>query len=242
MRELDEGTWVREQTNTAMTDNNQVNIAKLFAAVHQLPLHPDRWKNWDSFIGIHHVNRLCERDTPILDAGACRDPNSPSAFLPSLTKLGFTNLHGCNLDETIDVVENGALYSHQNIEKTSYPDGHFGFIACLSTIEHGVDWRKYFQEMARLLRVHGFLFTSFDYWQNPIDTKGQRAFGAPIKIFTETEVMQMAIYAKSCGLSLVKRPTLKCRDRPVEWMGMSYTFMNLLMRKDDAEEGSLVQS
>lgn len=231
MRELDEFQWAREQTNTALSDSNQVNIAKLFAAVHQLPLHPDKWKNWDSFLAVHHVGRLVEKDEHVLDAGACRDPSSPSAFLPSLHKLGFSHLHGCNLDEVADVREGGAFYTHQNIEKTNYPAGYFKFVACLSTIEHGVDWRKYFAEMGRVLQPGGCLFTSFDYWHVPVDTKGQTAFGAPIKIFTANEVMQMAIFAKDCGLNLVKRPILDCKERPVEWMGMRYTFMNLLMRK-----------
>lgn len=232
MRELDEGTWAREQTNSALAGNNQVNIAKLFAAVHQLPLHPDKWKNWDSFLAIHHVHRLIEKDEPVLDAGACRDPASPSAFLPSLKKLGFKDLRGCNLDEGPSVIENGIAYEHNDITTTNYPNETFKFIACLSTIEHGVDWRKYYAEMVRILRPGGYLFTSFDYWHVPVDTKGQMAFGVPIKIFTANEVMQMAIYAKGCGLNLVKRPNLDCKERPVEWMGMSYTFMNLLMRKE----------
>lgn len=242
MRELDEFDWARDQTCSALFDTNQVNIAKLFASVHQLPLHHDKWKNWDSFLAIHHANRLVEKGENVLDAGACRDPGSPSAFLPSLKKLGFTNLTGCNLDETATVTEDGILYEHGDIEKTGYPNNCFSYVTCLSTIEHGVDWRKYFQEMARIIRPKGFLFTSFDYWQNPVDTKGQRAFGVPIKIFTELEVMQMAIYAKTCGLSLMKRPIFTCKERVVEWMGMSYTFMNLLMRKDTEDEAPLVQS
>jgi len=30
----------------------------------------------------------------------------------------------------------------------------------------------------------------------------------------------------------MKRPILNCQDAPVEWMGMRYTFMNLLMKKN----------
>jgi SAM-dependent methyltransferase len=108
-------------------------------------------------------------------------------------------------------------------------------MACLSCIEHGIDWRKYLVEAARVLKPGGYLFTSFDYWHNEVDTMGQTAFGAPIKIFTEHDVMHMAVFAKECGLNLMKKPVLKCREAPVEWMGMRYTFMNLLMRKDKGE-------
>lgn len=232
MVEVTENDWAREQTCRALSGNGDVNIAKIFAGAHGLPLHNDRWKNWDSFLAVHHASRLLAIDDPVLDAGACRDPGSPSAFLPSLQKLGFINLTGCNLDES-QLAEHvgGVCYEYCNIETLRYPDEEFAFIACLSTIEHGVDWRKYFISAARTLRVGGYLFTSFDYWHDPVDTKGQMAFGAPIKIFTAQDVMQMAIFAKECGLDLMKRPVLACAGAPVEWMGMQYTFMNLLMKR-----------
>jgi len=227
-----EDSWARSQTCVPLFDNAQVNVAKLFAAARGLPLHPDRWKNWDSFLAIHHAERLIELNDPVLDAGACRVEPYPSAFLPSLKKLGFTDLTGCNIDEKEDpeVVE-GVCYEYCDIERMRYDNGRFAFIACLSTIEHGVDWRKYFTESARILRLDGYLFTSFDYWSTPVDTMGQTAWGSPIRIFTAHDVMQMAIFAKGCGLDLMKRPVLNCKDAPVEWMGMRYTFMNLLMKK-----------
>lgn len=233
MPEVDIFDWARTQTCSPLNSMKDVEIAKLALAGDELPLHPDRWKNWDNFLGIHHAVRLADPDAPVLDAGACRDPNSPSVFLPSLEKLGFTDLHGCNLDEDQTEKVGHVTYSHQNIEKTTYPTGYFKYIACLSTIEHGVDWNKYFAEMARILRPKGYLFTSFDYWHSPVDTKGQQAFGVPIKVFSENDVMQMALYAKMCGLSIMKRPQLHGQERLVEWMGMKYTFLNLLMSKDE---------
>lgn len=240
MLEIDEEDWAREQTCTPLSNFGQVNIAKLFAAAQGLPLHPDRWKNWDSYLAIHHAKRLLEKDDPVLDAGACHDEVYPSAFLPSLKKLGFTDLTGCNLDEPEDgLVSDGIRYEFCDIERMRYSGGHFAFMACLSVIEHGVDYRKYFVEAARILRPGGYLFTSFDYWDVPVDTKGQYAFGSPIKVFTAQDVMQMAIFAKECGLDLMKRPVLDCKESPVEWMGMRYTFLNLLMKKtrgtDDAQ-------
>lgn len=231
MRELDEFEWAREQTCTALANDYNVSIAKVFAAAHHLPLHNDKWKNWDSFLAVHHAQRLCEKTDPVLDAGACRDAASPSAFLPGLKKLGFKDLTGCNLDELGPVYEDGIRYEHNDITWTNYRKETFGYVACLSTIEHGVDWRKYFQEMARIIKPKGYLFTSFDYWHNPVDTKGAMAFGVPVKIFTSNDVMQMAIYAKTCGFDLIKRPDLSCKERPVKWLGMEYTFFNLLMRK-----------
>jgi SAM-dependent methyltransferase len=232
MTELSEDQWARGQTCTPLSGNGQVAIAKLFAAARGLPLHPDKWKNWDSYLAFHHAERLLEPADPVLDAGACRDEVYPSAFLPSLKKLGFTDLTGCNIDEKEDIEEvDGIFYEYCDIERLRYENGHFAFIACLSTIEHGIDWRKYFIEAHRVLRAGGYLFTSFDYWDTPVDTMGQTAWGSPIKIFTANDVMQMAIFAKEVGLDLMKRPVLNCKDAPVEWMGMKYTFMNLLMKK-----------
>lgn len=232
MSEIGESDWVREQTCVPLSGMGEVNVAKLFAAARGLPLHPDRWKNWDSYLAICHAERLLAKDEPVLDAGACRDAVYPSAFLPSLHKFGFTDLTGCNIEEVEDVeVVDGIRYEYCDIERMRYSGGSFSFIACLSTIEHGVDWRKYFIEAHRILRDGGYLFTSFDYWSTPVDTMGQQAFGSPIRIFTANDVMQMAIFAKEVGLDLMKRPVLNCKNAPVEWMGMRYTFMNLLMKK-----------
>lgn len=229
---MDEVEWARVQTCAPLASNAEVQIAERLLKSQELPLHHDKWKNWDSYLAIHHATRLLVEHEPVLDAGACRDSGSPSAFLPGLKKLGFTDLRGCNIDEPHTVVEDGIVYNHQDITKTTYPGNYFRFVACLSVIEHGVDWRKYFAEMGRIIAPNGYLFTSFDYWPTPVDTKGQHAFGVPIHIFTEQEVMQMAIYAANCGLHLMKRPVLQAKERPVEWMGMRYTFMNLLMKKN----------
>jgi SAM-dependent methyltransferase len=230
---LSEDKWARSQTCVPLSGDDQVDVAKLFAGSYGLPLHQDKWKNWDSFLAIHHAGRLLDKDGPVLDAGACRAEHYPSVFLPSLHKLGFIDLTGCNLDERggDGEVENGVRYQYCDIEQLRYPDEHFAFVACLSTIEHGVDWRKYFLEAARVLRTGGYLFTSFDYWDVGVDTKGQTAFGVPIKVFTAAEVMMMVIYAGECGLDLMKKPVLNCKHAPVEWMGMRYTFLNLLMKK-----------
>jgi SAM-dependent methyltransferase len=227
-----EAEWARDQTCRPLGCNADVRVAEHFLKTDELPLHHDKWKNWDNYLAIHHAARLCIVHEPVLDAGACRDKGSPSAFLPGLHKLGFTDLRGCNLDEPKTDIEDGIMYQHQDITGTTYPGNYFRFVACLSVIEHGVNVNKYLAEMARIIAPGGYLFTSFDYWPNPVDTHGQTAFGVPIKIFTAQDVMSMANYAHNCGLRLMKRPILDAKERPVEWLGMRYTFMNLLMQKE----------
>jgi 2-polyprenyl-3-methyl-5-hydroxy-6-metoxy-1,4-benzoquinol methylase len=75
-----------------------------------------------------------------------------------------------------------------DITHTEYDAATFDAITCLSVIEHGVDLDAYFREMSRILKPGGILITSTDYWQAPIDTKGQEMYGVPIHVFTQQEI------------------------------------------------------
>ena len=55
----------------------------------------------------------------------------------------------------------------------------------------GVNLAAYFKEMARILKPGGLLITSTDYYDSPVDTRGQVAFGAPIHIFSPDEIGRM---------------------------------------------------
>lgn len=233
MRELTEHDWAKQVTNAPLRNEDAVKVAKLFMAVHKLPLHSDRWKNWDNMLAIHQALRTTDKDGAVLDAGACRDPGSPSVFLPGLKTLGYSNLFGCNLDEPEGTtVVDDIAYSRQDITKSEYPTEFFDYVACLSVIEHGVDFRHYFAEMSRLLKSGGYLFTSFDYWPTPVDTKGAMAFGAPVRVFTKEDVMNMVVFAHGMGLKVTKEPVLDTTQTVVNWIGIDYTFFNLLLRKD----------
>jgi SAM-dependent methyltransferase len=222
--------WVQSQTNRALKSNLEVGQAEVMAMARGWPFHPERTKNWDNFLAVYHAIRA-ERG-PVLDAGACRDPKSASVFLPTLALHDFTDLHGINLDEGAPVSVGGATYQYGDITSIPFPDQHFAFIACLSTIEHGVDWRAFYASCARVLRRGGELFVSFDYWKDPVDTGGQMAFGAPVKVFTKDEVLDMVNFCASQGLRITSPTKLHCKDRVIQWLGMNYTFCNLHFRRD----------
>jgi glycosyltransferase involved in cell wall biosynthesis len=221
-------SWVQGQTNKPLRTAADVEFAASALTLLDLPLHPDRVKAWDTFLAIYYAGIRCAADAPVLDAGVA----DQSVFLPGLYRLGFTDLLGVNLDEgVLPVAQNGIRYQRGDITASGLPTDHFAFVACLSVIEHGVDWRKFLVEMRRILQPGGHLFVSFDYWQDPVETHGRMAFGAPIKIFTRSDIDRMVGFAEALGLEPTVPVELDCSERVVNWTGMDFTFMSLLLQK-----------
>jgi hypothetical protein len=96
-----------------------------------------------------------------------------------------------------------------------------------------VDVAAFLVEASRLLRPGGALFLSFDYWQDPIDTRGQSAYGVPIRVFARDDVETMVGLARSVGLEPDGPCNFACENRVVHWrrFDLRYTFANLLLRK-----------
>ena len=221
--------YVAGQTGRALRDDSCVAVA--VAALHEagLPVHPDMPKNWDNFLAIYHALVAVTADSPVLDAGAERY----SAFLPSLRRLGWTSLTGINLAFEACVTAAGITYEPGDITATRFPPASFGYIACLSVIEHGVDTAEFLSEMARVLRPGGRLFLSFDYWETSIPTSGLVAYGVPVRIFDRSDVQSIVRCAGDHGLSLHQPFVSACGAHVVHWqrMGLRYTFANLLFRR-----------
>lgn len=229
---LEERDWVATNTNRPLQTDADAGYARVLLTKHGLPLHRERWKNWDNFLAVYHtVTRANSERDRILDAGACRDPKYPSAYLPGLQKLGFRHLTGCNIDEKTRVIENGIHYDYGDITQSPFSPRSLGFVSCLSVLEHGVDWRKFLYEQGRIIGSGGHLFLSFDYWETPIDTGNRMAFGAPVHIFDYKEVSDMIAHAADQGLHLDGNWNYVCKDRVVNWLGLNYTFLNLLFRR-----------
>lgn len=226
------------EINKALLTQSSVDLAGAILDNHELLHHPDRVKDWDTVLALHHtlMNAVPsnipgppgqQRENRILDAGASR----VSTFLPNLRRLGYTNLIGINLDEGDPVSVDGVTYRHGDITRTYFPDASFSFVACLSVLEHGVDWRAFLREAHRIIRPDGHLFLSVDYWHDPVDTKGQTAFGVPVKVFDADEIGQMVNFAVDMGFDAPSSLDMKCQDRVINWIGMDFTFFNLLLKK-----------
>lgn len=219
--------WLNSQTNQTLLSSTVVKTSKDILQRAILPWHSDGPKNWDNLIAIWNTVLTTESVDPIMDIGATPE----SAFLPSLSKLGYKNLIGIDLVKGNTEVIDGITYQQGDCTATNFPNDYFGFIACLSVIEHGVDIDKFLQESYRILKPGGYLSISTDYWKDKIDTFGQYAFGAPVKVFDAPSIKDLIEKASKIGLHMTGAVNLDCNEKVVNWIGMDYTFINFLLCK-----------
>lgn len=194
-----------------------------------LPVKRDLPKNWDNLAALDCILTRTDHTASILDAGA----GQVSVILPWLLMYGYENLIG--IDLVFDrLVKRGPIrYEPGDITRTRFEENTFHAVACLSVIEHGVDLRAYFREMARILKPNGVLITSTDYCAHPVDTGGQTAYGVPIHIFTRDEITCALDIASEFGLQLPDSIDLDHHENPVRWKKFvqDYTFLTFTLQK-----------
>jgi SAM-dependent methyltransferase len=190
-----------------------------------LPLHHDRPKNWDALGAVSTVVNVLGTDARVLDAGAARY----SSVLPWLRLYGLSELVGINLEFDRTTRHGPVRFEPGDITDTSFADGSFDAITCMSVIEHGVPLDGFARESARLLRPGGLLVVSTDYDSEPPDTTGITAYGAPVRIFGPDGIREFVDIAGEAGLALMGALTLEHPQRPVHWKrtGLDYTFIRV---------------
>lgn len=187
-------------SNAVLKSNEEVKEGLQQVQRLRLPPVTDPPKNWDSLAGLDLVLRTTDRKARIFDAGG----EMYSMILPWLFLYGYRNLIAGNLVFSKKIRKGPITYEYSDIINTRFPNRYFDAVTCLSVIEHGVDLNAYFREMARIIRKGGILITSADYYETPIDTRGQQAYGVPIHIFTKEEILQaVELATKRYGFSLV---------------------------------------
>jgi len=224
----------RHQLRWKETSGVLCNDAQWQAATEQmraakLPLHDDGPKNWDTLIALNEILSTTSPDAAVLDAGA----ELYSALLPSLYAYGYRRLTGVNLAFPRLIKRGPIRYEPGDITQTRFADASFDAVTCLSVVEHGVPLGPFFAEMARVLKPGGALVVSTDYWQTPVDTRGQLAFGAPIHVFTQAELEAAIELAAEHGLELAAPVDFRCENRVVRWdyYSLDYTFVVLNFRR-----------
>jgi len=194
-----------------------------------LPLHRDPVKNWDHLAAVSAILASTTPEARILDAGA----ELYSNVLPALFLYGYRDLYGINLDFKSTTRRGPIEYRRGDLTQTPFPDGYFDAVTCMSVIEHGVPIEAYFREMYRVLKPGGLLITSTDYFPSPVDTAGKMAHGAPIRIFSKPDILDILEAARRAGFQPTGDIDLECEEKPVRWekYGLEYTFLLFTLRK-----------
>jgi SAM-dependent methyltransferase len=210
------------------------NAAEWKAAFEQaqhlrVPHHRSDEKDWDHLAAAFAILGHTSTEARILDAGA----EFYSNVLPTLFVYGYRNLFGINLSFADPARRGPIRYLPGDMTKTGFPDGYFDAATCMSVIEHGVPLENYFREMYRVLKPGGLLITSTDYYPTPVDTRGQLAYGAPIKIFTRDEMRDVLKLAAEAGFEPTGEIDLECKEKAVRWakFNLEYTFVIFTLRK-----------
>lgn len=195
----------------------------------RLPSRSDPTKNWDTLAALNCILKRTGKTANILDAGA----ESYSMILPWLFLYGYKNLTGINLVFDKRIRRGPIHYDYGDITQTEFFDNTFDAISCLSVIEHGVDLDSYFKEMSRIIKPGGVLITSTDYYESPVDVKGQRAYGVPIHIFSKDEICTALDIGRKYSLRLTSPLDLNCQDKPISWarFGLDYTYLVFTLQK-----------
>ena len=188
----------------------------------------DRMKSWDILRAVQMIKDKCSHDDAVLDIGAFG-----SEMLPSLHKMGFTNLYGVDLNPEIDLMpyRDKIQYHTANFMHTQFNDGMFAAITAISVLEHGFDANGVLGEISRLLRPGGAFIASVDYWPEKIDTSSMQIFGLPWIIFSRKELLEFFDIAADYGLILEGKYYLTAKKPLIRWQGKRYTFAWFVLRK-----------
>jgi SAM-dependent methyltransferase len=191
-----------------------------FDALH----HPTPEKDWDLAMFQRRVVGTVPRHGRILDAGCASSP-----LLVNLARAGYADLWGLDfhLGDLSGLRHPEVRYLHGNLMRAPFPDGSFDAITCLSVVEHGCPPRKFFAEMARLLRPGGRLLVSTDYWPTGARTwtvRRRHTFGLPWTVFSRRALGRLRDEASRHGLEVAGDWDFEAGERVVAWNGRRYTF------------------
>jgi SAM-dependent methyltransferase len=187
-------------------------------------------KSWDILKFKDFINKNLHKDDPILDVGCYG-----SEILLSLNAIGFSKLHGIDLNKNISKMpfQSEINYQEQDFMNTTFDDHSFQAITSVSVIEHGFDSKKMFAEMSRLLKLKGYLLVSFDFWPEKIDTSNIKLFGMEWNIFSKDEVLSLIKDASDYNLSPVGELNFQIGKKAISHVGFDYTFGLIIFKKDN---------
>lgn len=219
---------------------DEIGQAAKFLAQKELPKHGNGEKNWDLY-QLHRLVEKLDRGARIIDLGC-----SGVHTLKFLHALGFTDLAGVDLHITgLDRLQQAVrmwrgrtlrrpfkLYT-RDLTDTGFGGNKFDFAACVSVIEHGVNFEKFLAEASRLLKPGGLLFVTADYWEEQIDLGDERGeFALPWKILCRKDVEDIIDLAGRFGFELYENCDIpSCSERCILWRKKEFTFIAMVFRR-----------
>lgn len=221
--------------NNCLKSKDEVAASEKLVRLLGLPEHTDRQKNWDTLKAVQSIVCSSSTSAKVLDAGG----GLYSPVLNALVKMGYRDLYACDVVDVNDHTQsyNSLIkFSIQNIEDTDYSQDSFDVVTSLSVIEHGVDLRKFFQEMSRILKSNGLLLITMDFWPEAISCFGIYPYGpdrAEMKIFDAHDVEEIIAVAGEHDFYLSSPIDLAVDQKAVRWeqVDREYTFLFLSFRK-----------
>jgi SAM-dependent methyltransferase len=186
-------------------------------------------KAWDALRACNFILAHLSREDPILDAGGLPEVSPIARWL---ARHGFhVDVINPELPDDFTDPDDDIRYLRGDATDSPFADCRFGAVTCLSVIEHGVPIDPFFTEMHRILRPGGYLIVSTDFWHEPIDARGRRCFGSPVRIFTPEALRGLIQRAASHGFQATGVVDYRCEEAVVQWLGLSYTFIDFALRK-----------
>jgi len=182
------------------------------------------------------IERLMpDRASPVLDLGCFN-----SEILWGLRALGYTALHGCDLNPLCKWMPywTSVHYTTNDMTRTDYQSKKFRVLTAVSAIEHGVPIPALVREANRLLQGGGLFLLSTDYDGSgaPHDTGNDIIFGQTWTIFSRPGLQAVIDEFLAGGFELlteVSEADWLHQTRPVTWNGQNYTFALLAFRRKE---------
>lgn len=188
----------------------------------------DMVKSWDVLQTLNFINKNLPKDAKILDLGAfC------SEVPISLSRMGFTGVHGVDLNPRVIAMPHSdrIKYVVSDFMETPFETESFDAITAISVIEHGYNPERLFSELQRLLKPGGYFIASFDFWPEKINTGNKCFFDMTWLIFSRQDFFSMLEVAGRYGLFPNGEIDTKTEDSPIECLGFCYTFGWMVLRK-----------
>jgi SAM-dependent methyltransferase len=188
----------------------------------------DRRKSWDVLKTAEFLESRLPKDAAIVDFGAFH-----SETTGTLSRMGFTNLHGVDLNPSVlsGPYRDRIRYVVGDFHATTFPPSSFAAITAISAIEHGQGIDSMLSEVARLLAPGGYFVASTDYWPEKTDTGGITIFGMDWTIFSARELGAMFDAARARGLVPVGALDYGAGSPVIEFAGRHYTFAWFALQK-----------